>query len=345
MTAKPQSEPMQLLPHWVRAHTVTCNGCNGSYRIQEQSWFEPYRRQPFDSPGQPELNRLVVINPPYVLCPSCGKKNILMFPCRNHAGTVELHADETYRGLATGARVFVYALVGVESTRLQDLNKAVWQLKTDLEPHEDPTSWTIHMKVVSSGQRREKDPVLRLWDRSKCESLRAGICEILRQAHVVKSIAVVCHQNREQWAKETAFHMAILRNVDLLASIGRAAILRLDSQRPVKPGAEGRPVVHGWANSVVRRFREALLYQFVSHMLEIPDPIFIKPGSQPLAELADYLAFSSGRCIEQRSNGISFDYDIAEVGAIDWVGFVRDGRAQADRCVGIPSDSITERVW
>lgn len=201
-------------------------------------------------------------------------------------------------------------------------------LKADLCPGVSPGSWELHMKTLWSGQQRVKHPVLsRLDPRSVAVQVGAllnkfrklaFVTNIARTAVVGSRAAIPRAKHR---ARDEAYIGLVMRIIHDLTAKGAQPRLYFDSTKPLPDSAA--TVIHGWARDAFRGSQHCLLYTWVAHGIEVPEPQFVRPASHPCLELADFVSFTVARYHLRKWQNRGIEIDPAVLGSVEYVGFDR----------------------
>jgi hypothetical protein len=237
-----------------------------------------------------------------------------------------LYGDEAARSDELGHKqIFTYSLVGADEKLIGDVDNAMHDLKRRVAPEWPVDEWSLHMKVLSSGQQRKKHRVFATWDRHKIEHVVDGLFDLVRSTHglALFNISSVSASVTMERAKRDAYVALVLHVVDETTSQGAQPSLFFDSERSSKADR----VHHEWASRLFVDSQHSGLYAFLAKGIEIPEPRFVRPGSHPCLELADFVSFVVARHHFDRWRGREPRYDLRRLGSVRYVGFIPTGLA------------------
>lgn len=330
----PSLIPLRLVPEDLAQLTAVCNKCGNS---QRPDWFEVKPEplvpvKPADTP--PEDPGRWVPHSMMFACERCGDMLSLEYPRRSLRARCSLFADEAIRrDDRSGREVFTYALVGGTTQVVDAASDALSKLKASLEPSLEPDAWRFHMRVLWSGQQRRKDRVFAHWQMPKVVDAVRGLARVVgesRDLHVYA--ASVVRRGPAVGAKRDAFVALTLKVVRDLTSQGGQPRFHFDSEKPAK----GAHTVHAWAQRLFLDTQYCVLWAYLAHGIEVPEPQFVPPASHPCLELADFVAYVVARHHLDVWRGKKSETDPAELGPVTYLGFNPRGELVFGRQAGIP---------
>ena len=106
-----------------------------------------------------------------------------------------------------------------------------------------------------------------------------------------------------------------------------------DADRPVS----GEYAIQSWATDSFGGLQRTLLYPFLAKGIPIPEPRFVRPGSHPCLELADFVSFVVARYLWQLHQGKEIEFQPARLGKVFYMVRRRNGGLLQLRQTGYPS--------
>jgi hypothetical protein len=139
-------------------------------------------------------------------------------------------------------------------------------------------------------------------------------------------------------SKLKAYCNFILAVVEYLTTKGAQPHLFFDSERPSSTQFK----IHQWAKDAFQNAQRKLLYTYISRGIQIPEPLFIKPGSHPCSEIADHISYWIRKYHMEKERSKSF-VDPKEFGTVTYFGFSNTGELIRQRQIGYPWDEFYGR--
>ncbi|MCA1738452.1 MAG: hypothetical protein LC740_06380 [Actinobacteria bacterium] len=100
--------------------------------------------------------------------------------------------------------------------------------------------------------------------------------------------------------------------------------------------SEANNVIYGWAQDAFYGSRLNLLHAFLARGLEIPEPMFVRPGSRPCLEVADFVSYVVARYCFRKLKNQPIDLDPELLGPVYYLAFVPDGDVVTSMSTGYP---------
>ncbi|OBQ13980.1 hypothetical protein [Anabaena sp. AL09] len=290
---------LRHLPENIAAFRLECSECSKQFR---PNWFKlsnepliPVKPNDHDGPG-----RWIPIKT-YEICPFCEEAVPLDLPVVQMQSKVMLFGDEAYRE-EQGKLIFTYSLVGADFKVMSKIEDSLRELKSQLCPSEAPDSWAFHMKELWSGDERKKHRVFRDWNFEKVQLAVQGLFQLI-QSHAeylfMYNIALTAKGSLKGFKskpvlerpQDNAYILLIMYVINECTKAKGQPVLQFDAEKQTKADQ----VIQGWARDAFSGSQRCLIYPFLAKGVEIPEPIFVKPASQPCLELADFISYIIAR--------------------------------------------------
>lgn len=266
-----------------------------------------------------------------VKCPRCGESIEVSLPHAKHSSTMNFYGDDASREY-NGRRVFIYSLVGTDRRAQPTFEDDLARIKERFLPGTDPHAWKLHMTELWDGKKRAKNPVFAGAGYAEVRKLVEGVFELFRSTDGLHTFAIAYVPGRihghtfqnDREAKRDSFMMLVNHMIFEMCAKGIKPILNFDAEKPTS----ARETVHAWAREAFDDDQHKILYAFLSQGILVPEPVFLKPGSHSLLELADFVSFWLGRCYHCAWKGVQPEYDLSLLGkatylGVDLAGFLR----------------------
>ncbi len=328
---------IKFAPSEVVAARTTCSICKSAFRVPLERSFQhslaPVMPKDFDAKSNNNFWQLQAVE---VDCPSCSRKTMLRLPTAQERGKVLFYGDDAYR-TSTAGNVFCFSLVGGSPSIVNQLGQELHSLKQTYEPDLIPKSWHLHMKVLHSGDNRQKNKVFQSWNRSKIQSFIAELFDLHSRYADEVFIFNASFSGRPTDSiddlKKDCYLALVADLIYGFSKLGFTPLLHFDSEKELTGLG---PIIHGWAKDAFQKSQRELIYSFISHGLPIPEPLFLPPASHPCLELADFVSFVVARGHHCKLRGIPFDYPSEQLGKVFYSWLRRDGHYGRNRVIGFP---------
>ena len=264
-------------------------------------------------------------------CPFCKGDVEHRLPIVKQIARYGFFGDEAYRDV-DNKHVCTLTIVGTNQVRLGAVEQKVIDFKKAIAPDVDPTSWSLHMKILKSGDQRLTHPIYKSWDHQKVQSCIEGLYALLNsfdEAFYVVNATGIVHLPADRKKMETAkayvkkeiYSSLLLHTIYVATSNGVMPYFVFDADRD----SNSEIIVHDWARKTFLGSHKNLLYAHLTHGIQIPEPEFVKPASRPLLELADFISYVIGRFVFCRLSNKPNDFDPKRLGKIQYIGFNSNG--------------------
>lgn len=314
--------PLRWLPPRLAIVTVACRKCGATLR---PPWTHRLSRalipmKPNDS-SEEDPGRWVPAGYP-VACDGCGTKTLIEVPHKSAVTRCYLYGDESERSCDNPRRhVFMYSLVGACAPVLPSVADAVREAKRCLLPSAIPDSWRLHMKELTCGQKRKKDPRFASLSRRDVDAIIARLLDIVSGDEAIWVYNIAVRGFAPGRAKYEAYLALLALVIDELTNQSAHPVLCFDSDRASRADS----IVHGWARDLFRNSQYCLLYAFLTKGIEVPEPEFVQPGSHPCLELADLVGYVAARYYHHRWRGSTVEWEPKRLGKVMYAGVDGNG--------------------
>ena len=275
-----------------------------------------------------------------IKCPKCTGQIHIKTPIVKIRTKGMLYGDEAYRRYQNKF-VFTYSLIGTDHKIIPDINKAVLDLKSELCSSRPPESWALHMKYLCAGHSRKRHELFHSWDISKVQFAVDSLFQIIHdniKNLFVYNIALTAnthdliHKLVTQSVKNYIYIALIINVIDEFTNKKARPYIFFDSEKPTR----SEKAIHAWARDAFLGSQYCLLYGFLAKGVEIPEPQFVPPASQPCLELADFVSYVIARYHFMKWQDKEIRMEPINFGLATYVGFNRKGDMRWERQVGYP---------
>ncbi len=137
----------------------------------------------------------------------------------------------------------------------------------------------------------------------------------------VKKIKVL-----ENHLKNEAYELLVLNTINIVTMHGAEPHFIFDAEKDLtERHLNGDKVIQKWASDAFSKGTRNMLYCFMSHGIPVKEPIFVKPGSRPLLELADIISFVVARHNAKALKNEKTEIDCSMFGEVEYYTFVENG--------------------
>jgi hypothetical protein len=318
---------MNFVPQEFLDLTYTCEKCHSQNKID---WLRD-RGADMGSIHHANKKQIWVRLSASEECPKCQHPNLIKLPVIQKKDDFFLFGDEASRELTSTAKLFTYSLVGTSKKFLPEVETRINEIKSRFLPI-PPIEWSIHMKELWSGDNRSKHPHFKDVSLEKVKSLVADIKNLFEEFgnKIYKTNILLAGDSVEKGKKkqfdkiikEESYILMVLNTVELVTKHGAEPIFIFDAEKNV----EADKVIQMWASDAFSKGCRNILYCFLTHGIPIREPIFVKPASRPLLELADVLSFTVARYSQKLFLRQPPDIDCSIFGEVNYYTFTEKGQ-------------------
>lgn len=254
-------------------------------------------------------------------CPQCGRKTKLTLPTRPWTKSLTLYGDEAIRQ-DLPQPFFCLSLVGGSQRYVDNSCTALRNLKQQLEPTRNTDHWRFHMTDLHSGHKRKRHPIFALWDREKVAYAIRSLFQLVESANKELFVFVLIYlgntKGRILQIKTKAYMALLLDMIYTFTRTGVSPSFVLDAEKNVHGETT---VIQNWARRAFLGSERQLRYVYFCHGVPVPEPQFVRPGSHPCLELADFVSFVAARelfCYQKQRGS---EYPTEQLGRVvySWV--------------------------
>ncbi len=256
-----------------------------------------------------------------------------MFPSRAKREEVQFYGDEAAR---QDQGIYTYSLLGADRRLMPEIEAQIIEFKKTIAPSVAPDSWRLHMTEAWSGQQRRHHAVFSQWSQNDVVALVNGLFDLfarLSKDLFIFNISLVYRSLAESELRDVAYISQVAELIDGFTEKGFQPHLFFDADRPV----DAEYVIQGWARECFGGLQSMLLYPFLAKGIAIPEPKFVKPGSHPCLELADFVSFVVARFLLRRLENKSIEFDPSRLGKVFYMTQRPNGDLVQTRQVGYPN--------
>lgn len=264
-------------------------------------------------------------------CPKCKYINLIPLPVVKKKSDFFLFGDEASRDLSATSKLFTYSLIGASKPIMLQVEEKLGQIKSKFLPL-PPTSWKIHMKELWSGSNRKKNEQFRDVTLNQVQELLNNIGTLFQEFEnrIYKTNVLLAADLKDQkqrrpfdkLIKEESYILMCMTTIDVITSQGGEPIFIFDAEKD----SEADRVIQQWASKAFSKGCSNILYCFMSYSIPVREPIFVKPASKPMLELADVLSFAVARHNQKTISGQDSDIDCAMFGDVNYYTFIEQGQ-------------------
>ncbi|MFG0460816.1 hypothetical protein ACF8GG_15920 [Pseudomonas sp. yb_1] len=280
--------------------------------------------------------RWVPISVP-VQCKICESHYHHKIPVLERESTWHLYGDEAWRIIEDkGKRIhfFCITLVALHNSRQEELNLKLRKFKLEARPELAPEEWPHHFtEIWSDSGAKRKFALSGLKEKiqygERLAKMIAGlspeiVCYNISSATILKGtrkeIAATIKLQKEQIFKE-----ALLITLDSMRQNKKGVVWHFDNVKD----STTREVTEGWAMECFLGLQYTPLFTYLAGGTYIPEPEFMKPGSHPLLEIADFISFCVARDFMKIFEGKLGEVPSARLGKINCYRTNVDGQPDA----------------
>ncbi|MBL1353003.1 MAG: DUF3800 domain-containing protein [Zetaproteobacteria bacterium] len=343
----PFRQPTKIIPTRLVGKTTICPKCKAIFRIPwvENQIFPKQPILPYSGGGQwiP-----VSIN---IKCntPECRETIDIQTPIVEVKSKWNLFGDEAGRliseplpNLSTKSlHFFCITLIGLHSTRQKRVERRLRSLKKSICPQKDPSTWVHHFSDIWGSDPKEKQYDLAT-KRAKIKYAKS-FARILRSERPnlasfnISSCIEIASDKRERrvslkYQKEDVFSQSILLTLDKLRESQLSVSWTFDN---IKDSTNGNRT-EGWASECFLGLQYLPLFTWLSAGAYIEQPRFVKPGSNFLLEIADFMSFWVAREFERKSIGKDCELSTASFGKGYYQGTIQNGNVLTEWSDSLP---------
>lgn len=322
---------LRHLPEDIATFKLKCPECSKQFK---PNWFKLSNEpqipvKPNDHDG---LGRWIPVKT-YEICPFCEEVVSLDLPVVEMHSKVMLFGDEAYRE-EQDKLIFTYSLVGADFKVISKVEESLRELKLELCPSEPPDGWVFHMKELWSGDQRKKHRVFCSWSFEKVRLAVDRLFQLI-QSHAeylfMYNVALTAKGSMKGFKskpaldrpQDNAYLLLVTYVIHELTTAKAQPILQFDAEKQT----QSDQVIQSWARDAFSGSQHCLLYPFLAKGIEVPEPIFVQPASQPCLELADFISYIIARSYLKRwqSQEIEEVLNPCNLGKVMYLGFDKTG--------------------
>lgn len=327
----------QMLPNYLLHLSFECDRCRNT--------FKPHWLKQLNFPLTPVISKVqenmffqrISTN---IDCPLCGQQTAIPMPMGELKYIVNFYGDEAERKIAKSKiDLFTYSVIGISPYWLKEIEADIQEVKQIFTPHLSPYDWSIHMKKLWNGAKRQTHPEYRDWDYPKALSFLEEISRIiLKYGNKIFKYNVVLAgrmpSNKSKYLRDEAYITLIIFIIAELSKVDTSPHFHFDSVK----NSTSDHTIHQWAKKAFENGCENLMYGFISRGIPIPEPMFVPPASNSLLEIADMLSFSVARYHFNRYEKKKQDIDLRIFGEVRYIGISSDlRRVESHTSIGYPN--------
>jgi hypothetical protein len=275
-------------------------------------------------------------------CLACHTELVIPLPVEKQKARYSFFGDEPFRNVED-RKVLTYSLAGTNRVRLPEVENAIRDFKSRLYPSVSPDSWRLHMTDIWPEYARKRHPIFREWDSDFIEDFAERFFELIRgfdDAFVIYNISGIYYPSKDKKRqrlerKQTRLEAYSMLLVTVIYAATKDRIqpsFVFDSEKD----SEANNVIHSWAQDAFYGSRLNLLHAFLARGLEIPEPMFVRPGSRPCLEVADFVSYVVARYCFRKLKNQPIDLDPELLGPVYYLAFVPDGDVVTSMSTGYP---------
>lgn len=341
-----EKDPLwQFVPQELLESRFNCIKCGKSSKID---WL----RKRVDTIGAIESNdksTYLVRLTAFEECEHCNSSNEIMVPNSIQKDKFYLFGDEAFRDIGDSI-FYTYSLIGTSSSFIDEIEKELFEMKKIVDPNSNPADWKIHFKEIWSGQKRNNHPIFNNWTLKNTNNLLEGISNLFQKfgSKIYKTnVSLMAgkgnlnnNQHLNEVLRNESYLLLCMNTIDLLTKNSCQPIIIFDADKE----SNSEIVIQKWAKDAFSDGCNNLMYSFISRGILIPEPIFVKPASKPLLELADALSFAVARYNFKVLNGNAPEIDPKIFGSVNYCTLRNNGKIFFNKnSIGFPFPYINPK--
>lgn len=321
-----------FIPEEFLQMTYTCKSCNS---VNQIDWLRD-RGGDMGSIKSKDGKGIFYRLSASEICPICNEMNLINLPVIKKKDEFFLFGDEAFRELNPTTKLYTYSIIGTSKAFIDEIETALRKIKSNFLPVE-PDSWTIHMKDLWSGSNRKRNKQFMHLTFNDIKMLLDDISSLFENFgdKIYKTnimIAGNCKSSKQKMAfdkllRDETYKFLVLKTIDLTTSNGAEPIFNFDAEKK----CEADTVIQKWASDSFKNGCQNILYCFMSHSIPVREPIFVKPGSRPLLELADILSFVVARYNQRLYNKENPDINCSIFGKVNYWTYTEKGKTVVNK--------------
>ena len=293
---------------------------------------------PIGDPRLPEGGTLTPVSV-RVLC-DCGKDIEIPTPAELPRGRYLMFGDEAYRNNVNAHEIIVFAAVGTNPNNLLKNEEAIRNIKRDLLPNVEPTSWRFHMKELWHADSRKSRHQFASITQTQMDETAENLFQLVKDAE--RTICVFCgvavfvsvggkkRAKTVKLIKQEFFQAFLMYMIRELCHGFVQPVLTFESDT-------GKETMPGFAKDAFYGLQCTAMYPFLSQGIYVPPPDFKNAsGEHSFLELADFIAFVVARSSEARIRGSSSDLTDNQLGKVRYIAYDRNGNLFHTHREGVP---------
>lgn len=334
-----------LVPQELLSKVFECTSCKANVKVP---WLEKmeFPQQPFQPVGKD--GHWVPVSIP-LECHVCKTKMDARIPIIEKESRWSLYGDEAGRYIANPLikysteplNFFCITLVGLHQTKQVRVKRKIQSLKRKICPDRDPESWSHHFTKIWSSKSGSGDFLLKnkeekishakkfakIIAQSRHEMVTFNISGCLRMPNDKRDRA-----SHLKYQKEEIFAQSILMTLMLMRDQNKSVEWVFDNVKDTTNGQR----TEGWAEECFLGLQYTRLFTWLSSGSTTVKPVFTKPGSHYLLEVADFVSYVVAREFERNICGKPVEIPSSLLGNGIYQGAIANGDVKYRWSVGLP---------
>lgn len=236
---------------------------------------------------------------------------------------------------------FCITLVGLHNRRRGRVFQQLRKIKRALRPSEEPDSWEHHFTEIWGAD--PSDEKFNVNNKNDKVAHGKALAKLIRNARpematMNVSSCIRLSSDKKVRAKQIKEQKQEMFAISLLTSLEQFRRRNLGIRwvyDNVKDASKG-PRTEGWASEVFLGMQYTRLFTWLSASATVLEPAFVKPGTHPLLEIADFVSYSVARDFERAATGHTNEIPSTLIGQGFYQGVLRNGNIDAQWAVGLP---------
>jgi hypothetical protein len=323
--------PIDIVPTNLSTMRLPCNRCKKTFK---PNWLESrYLKSNlnFNMPTEKYWKRLdFTFN-----CPICHEGVSWEIKELKPTGVYHFYGDEAYRDTKTDFKVIAFSFIGSKAEDEAVLQKALYAIKKDILPTENPATWILHLSDIYSAPEKKKLPIFKGWNAERklkaIEIAQNHISTLPEDVVKISSVGIAANRYSEN---QKVFEKRLKKQVFWNHYI---QILDLASENCVIPKyfleSDSKD---GWGNIEFIGLKYTPLFVELSRGNIIEPPYFNNKSPNGLEQLADVLAFVTAREAQKYIDKEECNVSTKRFGKIKWFGFDSYGEPCSKFSEGYP---------
>lgn len=311
---------------------VNCGSCSFTFIpdwLSKRPPLVPIKPLNYEGPG-----RFIPFSA-ILKCPNCSAEVALALPSKKAISTYDWYGDEAYRN-TDGKAIITYTLVGNNRHLVAGNISKIRDLKQSIFPNVSHDAWKIHMAKIWNASDRGGHDLFKHLTQPQVIAFSKQVAKLIKslsEGFLVYTVTGIYSkpadklEERQVWrdARDMYYSSLLIKVIDDSTRCGVRPVMHFDSDSK-----------DGWAKEAFYGSQVSLLYAYLAKGIEIPEPVYLPPGSHEFNELADFVGFFVARYCHRKIMKKNVEIDPSRMGKIMYIGFSPQGDMLFSQRSGFP---------